>query len=61
MSVHILEMADYLQYVKHLGFNENPDYNRLRNIFKKSMEKNRFEDDKNFDWIEKKKLVRFCL
>lgn len=52
-----LEMAEYFKYVRQLNFNENPNYNYLRNIFTTALQKHRFVDDQNYDWMVKKKLV----
>jgi len=36
-----------------LGFEEDPDYNYLRDLFKKVLEKNNDKNDFLFDWIKK--------
>jgi casein kinase 1 len=41
-----------------LGFEEDPDYNYLRGLFKKVMEKNKLENDFEFDWVKKLNLNR---
>lgn len=55
----LLELAEYLTYVRKLNFNENPNYTMLKDLFKSAMQKKGLEDDLNYDWIEKKKLVLF--
>ncbi|XP_025422805.1 casein kinase I-like [Sipha flava] len=47
------EMAEYMNYVRRLGFNETPDYVYLRNLFITALHKNGFEDDQCFDWKDK--------
>ncbi|XP_026809007.1 casein kinase I-like [Rhopalosiphum maidis] len=47
------EMAEYMQYVRHLEFYEEPNYRLLRHIFTTALHKNGFEDDQIFDWIDK--------
>lgn len=48
------EFSKYLQYVRNLNFEEKPDYNYLRGLFRGLMQRNGFEDDGQFDWILKK-------
>lgn len=49
----LLEMAEYMQYVRHLEFYEEPNYRFLQHIFSNALHKNGFEDDQMFDWINK--------
>jgi len=49
----LLEMAEYMQYVRHLEFYEEPNYRFLQHIFSNALHKNGFEDDQMFDWIGK--------
>jgi casein kinase 1 alpha len=37
-----------------MQFEEKPDYNYLRQLFKNIMAKHNFEHDQEFDWILKK-------
>jgi len=48
------EFSTYLQYCRGLKFEEKPDYNYLRKLFKDIMHKNGFEYDYNYDWVVKK-------
>ena len=48
------EFNKYLQYCRNLQFEEKPDYNFIRQLFKNVMAKNSFENDGQFDWILKK-------
>ena len=51
------EIADFMSYWRGLGFEEEPDYERLREILKGLLERKGFECDYEFDWvIEEKKL-----
>lgn len=49
-SGHPDEYVFYLKYVKALQFEENPSYNKLRNMFKRMFRQNSFKDDGIFDW-----------
>ena len=44
------EFALYLKYVKELGFEENPNYDNLRKLFKDLLNKMGEVNDSNFDW-----------
>ena len=44
------EFKIYLDYVKLLGFTEEPNYNYLRSLFIKIMKKNDFKFDFIYDW-----------
>jgi hypothetical protein len=46
------QFASYLNYCKNLKFDEKPDYNYLKRIFKELMTKNGFENDYQYDWIK---------
>jgi serine/threonine protein kinase len=46
-----LEFANYMYYVRALRFEDRPDYNSIRLIFKKLMKKEGFEYDHMFDWV----------
>lgn len=57
MFFFVLEMAEYLQYVRRLEFYEHPNYSYLRGIFTIALQKNGLVDDQHFDWVDKLKLV----
>lgn len=48
------EFTKFLQYCRNLQFEEKPDYNYLRSLFKNIMAKNSYENDGEYDWILKK-------
>jgi hypothetical protein len=48
------EFSIYLNYCRSLKFEEKPDYNYMRKIFKDLMHKNNFDTDYNYDWVIKK-------
>ena len=39
-----------MNYVKKLGYEENPDYSFLKNLFRKILINENFEYDFMFDW-----------
>jgi hypothetical protein len=48
------EFNQYLSYCRNLKFEEKPDYNYLRKLFKDLMYRNGFEYDYIYDWVLKK-------
>jgi len=48
------EFSLYLSYCRNLKFEEKPDYNYMRKIFKDLMQRNGFDYDYNYDWLIKK-------
>ncbi|KAK3169674.1 hypothetical protein OEA41_009058 [Lepraria neglecta] len=44
------EFAAYFDYIRSLGFNENPDYSYLRKIFRNLFVRKGFDYDYVFDW-----------
>ena len=49
------EFAEYIKYCKNLKFEENPDYEKLRNLFRQILAKNQIIYDYNFSWLTKLK------
>lgn len=47
----IEEFGIYLQYVRKLGFEETPDYDFLRSLFTKAIEKIGEVEDSVYDWM----------
>jgi len=50
------EFSSYMKYVKHLEFEEDPNYDYLNNLFLSILSKNQFKNDQNFFWITKPKM-----
>jgi hypothetical protein len=48
------EFTKYLQYCRNMQFEEKPDYNYLRQLFKNIMAKHSYETDFEYDWVLKK-------
>lgn len=48
------EFSKYLIYCKNLMFEEKPDYNYMRSLFKQLLARSGYEADGQFDWILKK-------
>lgn len=47
------EFATYMRYVRKLDFFEVPDYEYLRKLFRSQMDRNGWEYDWHFDWVDK--------
>ena len=52
------ELEIFLDYIKHLEFTEVPDYDYLRNLLKKILEKNKIEIDFYYDWCKEKPKIK---
>ena len=48
------EFNAYLNYCRGLKFEEKPDYNYCRKLFKDALYRNNFETDYMYDWVIKK-------
>jgi casein kinase 1 len=46
------EFSTYLNYCRGLRFEDKPDYNYLRRLFRDLLQREGFEVDKPFDWVE---------
>jgi len=44
------EFVTYLSYCRNLKFDDKPDYNYLKNLFKDLFTKSGFENDYQYDW-----------
>jgi len=55
---HPVEFAQYLNVVKKLGFEEQPNYQRLRDLFRNVMVANDFQYDNEFDWSKLKQKIK---
>jgi casein kinase 1 len=49
-KTHPEEFIVYFQYCRDLQFEEKPDYNYIRSLFKSIVEKYNYEYDFNYDW-----------
>jgi len=49
------EFISYMKYVKHLEFEEDPDYKYLNSLFLSVLSRNEFKNNLNFFWITKLK------
>jgi hypothetical protein len=49
------EFADYMKYVRGLKYDEKPDYQMLRDMFKKLFYQKKYVEDCEFDWVVKAK------
>ena len=49
------EFCEFVNYTRNLEFEEEPNYDYLRNLLKKVMKDNNFENDYVYDWVEDKK------
>ena len=53
-----IEFVKYMKKVRALKFEERPDYDGLRLIFKDLFYRNGFEYDYNYDWMIKQRRDR---
>lgn len=44
------EFAQYLNYVKGLQFEEDPDYKKIKELFQSAFQKNNYPNDNKYDW-----------
>ena len=49
---HPIEFSMYLNYCRGLRFDEDPDYDYLKKLFKTLFENKGFERDFDFDWLK---------
>lgn len=47
-----IQFAQYLNYVRNLGFDEDPDYDYLVNLMDKAMTSIGVEEDGHYDWMD---------
>ena len=53
------EFAEYIKYVKNLNFEDEPDYNYLKSLFKVLLNKQGFEEGKIFfSWINESNIYK---
>lgn len=51
IRIFLEEFAIYMQYVRKLGFEESPDYEFLRELFDKAIQRKGETDDGVYDWM----------
>ena len=51
------EFAKYIKYCRNLEFEQDPNYDYLRNLLHFTLTKNEFKNDLHFFWITKKKSI----
>lgn len=49
---HPEEFARFMEYTKELEFEEKPDYEYLRGMFRNVSAREGFEYDGKFDWVD---------
>ncbi|KAJ3376056.1 casein kinase I [Allomyces arbusculus] len=54
------EFAEYLTYVRKLGFEEEPDYKYLLGLFDKCLERHGLVEDNVFDWHSTEQWQQAC-
>jgi len=52
------EFLDYYKYVKNLNFEQDPDYEYLRNVFRRILTNNLQINDNKFSWILNKNYIK---
>jgi hypothetical protein len=55
------EFQTYVEYTRNLGYEDDPDYEMLKNLFKSIMERENYEMDYIYDWsspIEDSKNIK---
>ncbi|CAD8122359.1 unnamed protein product [Paramecium sonneborni] len=53
-----IEMSQYLNYCKNLKFEEKPDYQYLKGLFKDAFQRIGYELDYKYDWIKDENVIR---
>ena len=51
------EFCEFVKYTRKLEFEEEPDYDYLRNLLKQVMKDKNYEMDYIYDWVEDKKII----
>ena len=51
------EFIKIFKYVKRLKFDEEPNYNMIRNAFKQILKENNYKENETFSWIKDKKVL----
>ena len=56
LNLKTVEFSLYVDYSRKLEFDEQPDYNYLRNLFYSVINKHEFQFDNMFDWIKSENI-----
>ena len=51
------EFIDYINYSRNLQFEEKPDYDYLKKLFYTVLDKNKYEFDFWYDWVDEKPVI----
>ena len=54
---HPIEVSMYINYCRGLRFDEDPDYDFLRRLFKNLFDNQGFERDFIFDWLKEERKI----
>lgn len=46
------ELLEYMNYCRNLNFDQKPDYQYLRGLFRRVLEKNNWPNDGRYDWMD---------
>lgn len=49
--INLDEFVLYIQKTRNMGYEEEPDYEGFKNLFKSIMNKNGIIDDRQYDWF----------
>jgi serine/threonine protein kinase len=55
------EFSYYIRYTRNLAYEEDPDYNYLRNLLKSVMQKHGYEYDYIYDWEDNESITSLSL
>ena len=53
------EFVNYIDYVRKLEYEQEPDYDMLKNLFKSVLNKNGFEFDYYYDWNVSETIIEY--
>ena len=53
------EFTKYMDYIRKLEYEEDPDYNMLKNLFNTVLEKNKFQFDYYYDWDVRQTVIDY--
>ena len=53
-----MQIIEIFKYVKKLAFNEDPNYNKIRCLFKNCLNKINYKENETFSWIKDKRILK---